>query len=234
MNDKFLEKLRKLEAMARSCANENEAMVAAEKLQKLLVAHNISLIDLERDEGIDKVCALKSASRAEQAITIFIAKLYFCGCYTVNRRRGAMIVGTETNRELAAAHIARVVKILRRAARDRSRSECGRLDRRFMRSFMYGAAVRIRERCETLIESAKSGTLDDGSGTGNCLPACLNVYEQHERLNQKFMDDKLNLRPVRSRKTYVDNAGYAGGKTAGDKVGLGREFQDKAPKMLGD
>ena len=232
MNDKFLEKLRKLEAMARSCANENEAMVAAEKLQKLLAAHNISMVDLERGEGIDKVCALKNANTAEESITISIAELYFCDCYAHGRR--AMVVGTEINRGLAAGHIERVVKVLRRAARDRSRSECGRLDRRFMRSFMYGAAMRIKARCETLVESAKSGTLDDGSGTGNCLPACLNVYERHERLNREFMEAELDLRAVRSRKTYVDNAGYAGGKTAGDKVGLGREFQDNAPKMLGD
>ena len=102
-----------------------------------------------------------------------------------------------------------------------------------MRSFMYGAATRIRERCETLVERAKSGTLDDGSGTRNCLPACLSVYERSERRNQAF-EETLGLHEIRSRTTYVDNAGYAGGEIAGGKVGLGREFQNNAPKMLGD
>ena len=206
-------------------------MVAAEKLQKLLVAHNIALVDLERDEEIGDVIALKNASVAEQFIAISIAELYFCNFYKDGRR--AMIIGTKIDRDLAAAHIARVVKILRQAARDRSRTQCGRVDRHYATSFMYGAATRIRERCETLVERAKSGTLDDGSGTGNCLPACLSVYERSERRNQAF-EETLGLHEIRSRTTYVDNAGYAGGEIAGGKVGLGREFQNNAPKMLGD
>lgn len=82
IDEKLLEKLRKIARLAEDKANENEAAVAAEMLQELLLAHNLTMAALEQGTNQGKARTDKRSNgglyRWQRLLWDAIAQLHFC------------------------------------------------------------------------------------------------------------------------------------------------------------
>lgn len=236
-DSKTIEKLRKLLALTES-NNEHEALAAARRLHSLLAKHNMSMTDLERNEDNVGQESLTTVTRPWKSLVAqSIARLYFCEFY-MSRMRNTnkamhIFVGTEANRMFAMHIFQMVVGTVERESRRESKKLYGKENSTFVNSFWTGAQIRIAERCNELIRSAKEGSLQDEDGS--LLPVMLSTYEQSSKLVTNWIADNvagLKTKPTRTK--AEDGAGYAAGQSTGDKVQLSRALQGKnSTKLLG-
>lgn len=236
-DSKVIEKLRKLLALTES-NNEHEALAAARRLHAMLAKHNISMSDLDRKEDTLGQEYIVTVTRPwKQLVAQSIARLYFCEFY-VCRLGGSkaqfFFVGTEANRMFAMHIFQMVVTTVERESRRESKKLYGKENSGFVNSFWSGAQVRIGERCNELIQSAKEGSLQDEDGT--FLPVMLNTYDLAVKQTQQWIQDNLTgLKQRPTRLKCSDTAGWQAGQNTGDKVQLSRALQSKnSTKLLGD
>lgn len=229
--------MKKLLALTES-TNEHEAMSAARKLHVMLAKHNISLESLNTDESSIGEEEVNTVCRPwKRRVAGAIASLYFCDFYYVkySKKSDYMFVGTESNRMFAVHIFKLVVQVVERTSRIESKAIYGREDCSFVNSFWTGACRRIVSRCEDLMRQAKEGTLEDEEGSGETLPALMDVYKSMNIKIEAFLQSEgmdLVSKPTRTKVT--DNNGYKRGVETGNKVQLSRAIQSKqSPKLLG-
>lgn len=234
-NQRIIEKMKKLLAMADSKVNENEAMTAARQLHAMLAKHNISIEQLNEDEDTVNHEGVNQKCRPwKRIVAMYIAKLYFCEFYTsrAGTKSDYMFVGSEANRTFAIHIFKMVVKTIERESRIESRKLYGKEVSSFVNSFWTGAKDRIVERCNELMTQAKDGTLEDEEG--NTLPAMLSTYERIQIQLEDWMSDNLNLKSYKARTKADNRAGLNKGREAGNKVQLSRSLQSKnSTKLIG-
>ncbi len=230
MNEKILKRMRNLLAMSRDATSDNEAEIAMKRLHSMLAKHNVSMVDIDGPEGIEK--AGKSGFNSyvrpwHKAIVQGVSKLYFCKSYYHGRGRkvDVMIVGTEINREFAMGMVKSIlhsVNIQSQHAAN-SRHPKGPQWSSFQTSFLNSASLTIYHRCEALIKAAQQGETPDGDG--GTLPVLASVYDTHWALCDEVLA-KMDMIPGRRSKFQMKNAaGYYAGKDAGNKVQLTRSLQ---------
>jgi predicted oxidoreductase (fatty acid repression mutant protein) len=91
MTDKesIIQKIQKLLAMSKANgASENEAMTAANRVQKLLQEHNLSLGDIKDNEIVEPIDSESFEAEKDKWkswIVSATAKLYFCTVYSSSK-----------------------------------------------------------------------------------------------------------------------------------------------------
>lgn len=70
MNEKLLDKIRKLLRLAKS-ANEHEAALAAQRAQELLSKHNLSVHELGEDEVLHREAATRAFAKTAQRLDVW-------------------------------------------------------------------------------------------------------------------------------------------------------------------
>lgn len=236
MDDKLLRRMRHLLAMSQDKSSENEAMIAMRRLHSLLAKHNISLTELERDE--EEINQDSSGSVVDwpwkRVVFSSIAKLYFCSMYRVPLRKNYadyFIMGTESNRTFALAMAHQAVSLIEREAKKECKAVHGKVVSNFISSFHNGAAQRVYERCDDLIDQAIAGTMEDDEGT--TLPALVSTYLVNQKKIEEFAAG-LGLRTKKTRTKARNQEAINRGRKAGDRVGLNRGIHGAAaPKMIG-
>lgn len=228
--------MKKLLTMAESKANEHEAMVAAKQLHAMLAKHNISIESLNEDEeGIGKEGIMQKCRPWKRIVAMYVAKLYFCEFYTFrygNGKSDYMFVGTEVNRSFAIHIFKMIIITIEKQSRAESRKLYGKENSSFVNSFWTGAKDRIVERCNELMDQAKSGNLEDEEG--DKLPALLSTYESMKIKVEGWMSDNLELKEYKARTRSTNQLGKQKGREAGNRVQLSRALQsNSSPKLLG-
>ena len=239
-DDKILDRMKKLLALSENNSNEHEAMAAAKMLHTLLVKHNIS-IETVQGEGETEIGkdGFETKERPwKRRVAASIAKLYFCDFYHARSavRKGYShyyFVGNDINRSFAEHIYKMVIKTIERASRIESRRHYGRENCEFVNSFWSGAAITIGQRCQEMIDNAKSGQMKDEEG--NTLPALISVYENAEiEIEGFYKSIGLELTTRTNRLQTYNSAGYNGGVNKGKQVQLQHSVHsNNAPKMIG-
>lgn len=234
-----IEKLKKLLAMSEGGANENESMLAAEKLQALLAKYNISMAQLDETEQdeIHEESFEEKVTPWRRTIAGAIARLYFCEFYYYRLGKGKkahfVFVGTETNRTFALHIFRNIIKAIDNGSRSECKAHYGRSVGHYITSYLGSAANRIQERCGTLIRRAKEGKLQ--SEDGEYLPALVGLYDRQQMIVGEYIAAKHPNIRTKSCNTQIRNgAGNEAGNSAGNRVQLSRSLQaNSGPRMIG-
>ncbi len=213
-----LQKIRKLLALADGNQNENEREVAMQFAMDLLAKHNLTISQVEGIEFDRQVGEYAGNIRLERwtkhvvsaACTLYYTDFFISDRYDWkgSRRTIPVFVGTEENVTVTMEVAAWLVNSIR------AQSNLAFKDPHDRRSFRQGAARRILERAEAMVEAEKR----QGISTGTSLMVVRNSLES---ANQKYID-KLDLRYTAPRVSYVEREAYAQGLDFGDQVGLER------------
>lgn len=217
-NETVAEKIRKLLALAEGNQNEHERNVAMQFAMDLLAKHNLTLVGIKNTACQIKVEEVAVDMRLEPWVRVLLSaacKLYYTDYYITsdwdffNDRpiKYPVFVGTAENINVTIDMAAWLL--------DSVRLESNRVYRESYerRSFRLGAAHRIRQRAFEMMETEKQA---NGSSTGTSLMVIRNKLE---RANEEYKN-KLNLRPSRTRRSYIDKDAYESGKAYGQRVGL--------------
>lgn len=226
--ESIVEKIKKLLALAHGNQNEHEREVAMQFAMDLLSKHNLSMREIESHRLTPNIIEVDSNFRLDawiRAILRATCKLYYTEIYVSERFdhfryrqvNVPVFIGSEENIavtiDVASWLIDSVRKESNRAYKDAAER----------RSFRLGAADRILDRAYTMVEAEKNKT---GSGTSLMV-----IRNQLEKANEQHLA-RLNLRPGRSRSSYVTNEAYADGEAFGNQVGLKKQPERVSIKGL--
>ena len=198
-DDRLLDRLRKLVALAEDGASEAESLRAGEQVHRLLAAHNLTLADLEPNFADPPERRSVDSSQSDPLVdgwTIRIwhatAELFFCryfyreegdrdraGRWRARHYRHCL-VGTPANQitaKVMADHFCRTVRRLARARLSPGRSRI--VERR---SFESGCAARLSDRIR-----AKARQTRSVAPAGGTLPALLDLYEREAQANDRSL-----------------------------------------------
>jgi hypothetical protein len=236
VDDKLLERMKRLLAMSQDASSENEAMIAARRLHALLSKHDISMSALEdKPDEVDEHGWETRNVTYRRIIGVMVARLYYCDMYYVAgyHRRGytkLMFVGKEQNRKIAETITVQVIRMIDREASRYSRTRHGKIINSVCSDFKQGAAARIAQRCRDLIAQARAGNLMD-EDTGENLPMLAPKYDRERALIEDFLENK-KLGTGKTRTRSCDLAAVTAGKNAGDRAALHQGLKQTAPQLL--
>lgn len=241
MDQKILDRMRKLQAMARDGASTNEAMIAARRLHALMIKHGITEIEIDdRPERYDTEfyeVSNKQSGVWGKWIAAAVSQLYFCQAYTestgTNGGYNVAVGGSDKFRPIALGMVKSVVTAVDQAAKTASKFERAADVNgwAFICAFRKAAALEVASRCQELIGQAKAGELVDEE-SGCTLPAMTSQYDQEAAAVNAMWSGirfKRNNRRVKAGDASGSKAGTAFGKT----VQLAQNIGGAAPKLIG-
>lgn len=241
MDQKLMERLRRLQEMVRGATNENEAMIAARRLHSLMAKNGITEADLGPEDEVDQesyeVSAKTGGGTWSKVIGCAIAELYFCKGY-VMRGRGTghfvYIVGQKRHRDTARIVASSVTRAIDAEARATSKTHRPQHTDgwAWITSFRNAAATRVSQRCAQMIEAGRRGELADSEGEGN-LPVLASMYDAAHLECNNWMNANLNLTQAKLKTKNTSLAAHEAGTKFGNSVALGNEIGHHAPKLLG-
>lgn len=148
-----VEKIRKLiahERSARKIGSVAEAAAFAARIQDLLIKHNLSLIEVERDQP-DKGAISEERYRvrpAWEAVTLaaIVTRAHFCA--VIRTHDGLLFAGREEDRLVSIAMFGYLLSVMRRVARNEEAlsKKLGRRIKRFKPAFYAGFLTALKER----------------------------------------------------------------------------------------
>ncbi|MET0154689.1 MAG: DUF2786 domain-containing protein [Rickettsiales bacterium] len=229
MDEKLREKIRKLLRLAQKAGTEGEAAAAMERVRFLLAKHNLSTDDVP-DEGEECDITEEETACEPWNRTIFkdVARLYFCDAVLVKRigKTSVAVVGGKENVRVAVGTAKAIVAAGRRFATAYAENAPSRKGAE--RSFKYGFAARIGERCQEMIFSAKHGAPAADSETGTEV-ALQGAYEKIEGEIKEYFDRKGVKAPRSPRRVVgLDGISFHVGVHMADAQELGREAVEQA------
>lgn len=248
-NDKLLDKIRKILALA-SSPNEHEAARAMERAQAMLVEHNLSMSDVameskaEDEVIVDGVDDKTDSVPWIRRLAMGVASLYFCkyffshiydprpnsnriGAY--KRRDRHNFVGAPHNTAVAKMMFVYLVATVDRLARDGARSVPAKEKSKYLTSFKAACAGRLCTRINERIAAAKRGELKTEGGT--TLPAV--IYDDLLKKAQDFMDEKYkDMRAKKVRVTQSHAKGVSDGYNAGSSISLDGQVTHKSARQI--
>lgn len=245
--EQVLEKVRKLLALATS-SNEHEAVLAAERAHSMLVAHNLSLRDVEKDKGhttnfaIDDELVTDSYPWRRQ-IAANVAQLYFCKYFYWPRKEGNTtydthcFAGEDHNISVAKMMFQYLHTTVDRLAREGARKVPQKQRSPYRVSFRHAATMRLCTRIGERIQAARAGTAKTEAGT--TLPALASMYDQVQNQLKDFLEKEVGgfqqKKRRKPRKSSQSLLGMIDGSKAGDEIGLDAQVQGaKSSAMVED
>jgi hypothetical protein len=215
MNNKILDKIKKLLSLATS-PNENEAKLASEKAQALLLKHNLSLSELEYEESnYSKETFVEGRAKVEDKFIGSILTKYFFVTLVKSRKLGGVyILGEKTNVEIARytqAYLSQTFKSLFKAYQ--KETGCPANHRQ---SYYYGLHKGLAEKLEAqkkaFEEQFKANNPDSNYG----------LVVTDKALARFVRDQFGNLSSSRSRFNNRSSEAGEAGREAGSKITINR------------
>lgn len=215
----LLQKIKKLLALAEGNANDHEREVAMQFAMDLLAKHNLTLSEIQDIDLDNQTNEYPINLRMEKWITCLlqgVCTLYYTRFYEEvtrdwygRRKSFPVLVGTRENVDVTIEVMSWLMNSIRLESNYLYRDPYER------RSFRLGAAEKVWDRAEEIIEKEKNNTAH--SGTGNLMV----LRNKLESANERYMD-KLNLTQVKRRASYIDPDAYSKGTDFGNEIGLDR------------
>lgn len=215
MQEKILEKARKLKALAGS-SNPNEARLALQKMQAILLKYGLTEKDLEKD-AFGRLTFEYSAEPWVRMVVEAVANLYLCRSAFSRKSSGRAkyyIIGSEDHAEVVREMCLEILGAIRRE------SNTGLVDKR---SFRKGASDRIVINCVELIKAAKNGQLQDDCGAALVIG---DLYKKTFDAIDVYMAEGMNIIAAKPRRQApVDKRSYLLGSVYGNTVELQKKMQ---------
>lgn len=227
-----LQRIRKLLAMSRGNANENEAAVAAQKAQQLLTEYNLSLADVEKTDAHGKIIEdndlmTSSSNPWRRKLALACARLYLCDYYwchvryeTNTRKCGYVradrhnFIGLPHNVVVAKEMFVYLVDTVERLAKEARKA--GKKKSAYEHAFRYGCAMRLARRLWDRYEQQTAPPA--GLLIKSNVPA---LYKGMDARIGEYMEKNhtdLQVKPDRGKHSSWE--GVMDGNKAGEKVGL--------------
>jgi hypothetical protein len=224
----ILPKIQKLLTLSRDeAATEHEAALAAAKVHQLLADYNLSLTEVEAQQGeTDLAMRVEDWKTGrllpwERLLWFGTCQLYFC-CSTLSVGR-SFIIGRSHNVIVAKemlAYLIQTVQGLRKAHYGKGR--------RYLDSFAYGCAQSINDKIQELITARQPAQHE------TTLPSVRETYRDEVYTFLADQGTSIRKRAGTTRSLKVDSCGYAAGQIAGEKVGLDPQIYSaqRHPKLV--
>ena len=224
----IIPKIQKLLTLSRDeAATEHEAALAAAKVHQLLADYNLSLTEVEAQQGeTDLAMRVEDWKTGrmppwERLLWFGTCKLYFC-CSTLSAGR-SFIIGRSHNVIVAKemlAYLIQTVQVLRKAHYGKGR--------RYLDSFAYGCAQSINDKIQELITARQPAQRE------TTLPAVRETYRDEVYTFLVEQGTSIRKRAGTTSSLKVDSRGYAAGQIAGEKVGLDPQIYSgqKQPELV--
>ena len=221
-------------------ASENEAMFAADKAQKLLQEHNLSISDLKDEdqvEPMDSEDVEVDRDLWKGYIRNSTAKLYFCKTYTTMKldrhyRRIKVItfVGRKSNRLVATEMCKYFINTIERLTAEEFKAVPGSRAsiNKMSHAFKQGAASRLSRRLEDKYIEIVPAYIPQGNPDG--LPV---LYRNEQMAITKWLEQKgIRLRSAKSRMSIRDRVAYSRGSEKANGIGLNTQVNDRTKSRM--
>ena len=241
--ESILNRIQKLLKMStENGASENEAMLAADKAQKLLQEHNLSIADLKDEdqvEPMDSEDVEVDRDLWKGYIRNATAKLYFCKTYTTmkldthyKRVKVITFVGRKSNRMVATEMCKYFINTVNRLADEEFREVPGSRAsiNKMAHAFKQGAASKLSSRLRKRYEEIAPEYIPQGNPDG--LPV---LYKNEQMAITKWLEDQgIRLRSAKSSMSIRDRVAYSRGSEKGDGIGINTQINARTKsRMLG-
>jgi len=241
--ESVLKRIQKLLQMSiENGASENEAMLAADKAQKLLQEHNLSISDLKDDDQVEPMDSEDIEVERDLwkgYIRNATAKLYFCKTYTTMKldkhyRRVKVItfVGRKSNRMVATEMCKYFINTVERLAAEEFKAVPGsRVSiNKMSHAFKQGAASKLSSRLNDRYNEIVPEYIPQGNPDG--LPV---LYKNEQMAITKWLEQKgIRLRSSKSSMSIRDRVAYSRGSEKGNGIGLNTQVNARTKsRMLG-
>ena len=239
--ESVLKRIQKLLKMStENGASENEAMLAADKAQKLLQEHNLSIADIKDEdqvESMDSEDIEVDRDLWKGYIRDATAKLYFCKTYTTmkfdsryKKVKVITFVGRKSNRMVATEMCKYFINTVDRLADEEfkevpgSRASINKMAHAFKQGAASKLSGRLRERYEEIVPAY----IPQGNPDG--LPV---LYKNEQMAITKWLEQKgIHLRSASSRMSVRDRVAYSRGKEKANGIGLNTQVNDRTKSRM--
>lgn len=244
--ESILKRIQKLLRMSEeNGASQNEAMLAAQKVQELLQEHNLSLSDVDKDEGVIEPIGSEDfdidKDKWKSWITSATARLYFCTTYTSKRVDRATykyvkvrtFVGRESNRKVAKSMCDYFIEAVERMADKEFASVPGSKSdiNRMKFNFKQGCAMELSNRLEEKYRTLNGPDYYGGIDNPNNLPK---LFKDEDANNRNWLVNKgIKLRSTSSNINVKDRAAFANGKASGKNIGIDTQVNANKNRYIG-
>jgi hypothetical protein len=241
--ESVLNRIQKLLKMStENGASENEAMLAADKAQKLLQEHNLSIADIKDDsqaEPMESEDVEVDRDLWKGYIRNATAKLYFCSTYSTmkldthyKRVKVITFVGRKSNRMVATEMCKYFINTVNRLADEEFREVPGSRAsiNKMAHAFKQGAASKLSSRLRKRYEEIAPEYIPQGNPDG--LPV---LYKNEQMAITKWLEDQgIRLRSAKSSMSIRDRVAYSRGSEKGNGIGINTQINARTKsRMLG-
>jgi hypothetical protein len=233
--EKIIDKIQKLLALAGNNPNPHEAEQALKSAHKMLLKHNLSIedVDITDERLVIRLTATWYGAPWVRSLAGAVGKLYFCRVFTQDAPRGQKVynfIGTQSNTEVAKdiAHWLTYAIYREGRRQDKEARQKG-----FHTAFCRSATIRIEERVNLIIDEAKEEQADVYGGTSTALVVA-DYYKTTAEENEDFMSGL----GIRFRKTRTSSRGgrvqqgRAAGYDYGNSLSLNRQVSGAGQRRL--
>ena len=243
--ESILKRIQKLLRMSEeNGASQNEAMMAAQKVQELLQEHNLSLSDVDKNDGVVEPIGSEDfeidRDKWKSWISASTARLYFCTTYTHKKldketyqwSKVRAFVGRESNRKIAKSMCDYFIKAVERMAEDHvkkipgSKSEINRI--KF--NFMQGCALELSARIEEKYNNINGPDYYGGIDNPNNLPKLFR--DENENNRNWLVKQGIKLRSTNSSIRVKDRLAFNNGKESGKNIGIDTQVNANSRRYL--
>ena len=239
--ESILKRIQKLLKMStENGASENEAMLAADKAQKLLQEHNLSIADLKDEdqvEPMDSEDVEVDRDLWKGYIRNATAKLYFCKTYTTMKvdkhyRKVKVItfVGRKSNRLVATEMCKYFINTIDRLAIEEFKKVPGSRAsiNKMSHAFKQGAASRLSKRLDDRYNEIVPDYIPQGNPDG--LPV---LYKNEQMAITKWLEQKgIRLRSSTSRMSIKDRVAYSRGSEKANGIGINTQINERTKSRM--
>ena len=239
--ESILNRIQKLLKMStENGASENEAMLAADKAQKLLQEHNLSIADLKDDsqtEPMDSEDVEVDRDLWKGYIRNATAKLYFCKTYTTmkldkhyKKVKVITFVGRKSNRMVATEMCKYFINTVDRLAAEEFREVPGSRAsiNKMSHAFKQGCASKLSRRLNDRYNEIAPEYIPQGNPDG--LPV---LYKNEQMAITKWLEQKgIKLRSSSSRMSVRDRVAYSRGSQKGNGIGINTQVNDRTKSRM--
>lgn len=238
--EKMLEKVQKLLALAES-SNENEALLAMNRVRELYAKHNLEQLSQKTDSDIVHIILTTGSKRIEsyeqQIVGIlvghFFVQILAGPLYDVPSgecHRALEIIGTRENAMMAEYvfhFLKQQVESLIKSAEKAQGKKFGRLEKK---SYRMGI---LRGFAEKLKSAEKSGR--ESAAKDNLIGRALVAFEKDQVLDDYVSHIYPRIRRGFGRSYTIDTNAYSAGQSAGKSISLNRPVTSSGAsgKLLG-
>ena len=223
INKDIVEKIRKLLALGQS-PNENEAKLAIERAQQLLLKYNLTISDVKAIADDVKENVVESGKRSQtwKNMLINIIAKYNYGEFLIYNGGGSykyVIIAKEVNSIVIHNMYEYLVETIDRLAKTYPVKGI-----KAKNSYRLGLVSGLRARLEVLKSERENNGVNFEDGSQITALVVRDMEKQERQLVQNYIDDKIKGVKQRKVKNHMNVSDYIAGNADSAKINLNHQI----------